>query len=62
MLDQIAFLKHFCSTLWEYSPDTRQVKIYHDDLFPELCDRQIDYPEFYRLHLEHYIHREDCGI
>lgn len=62
MLNQVALLKHFCDTLWEYDPEKERVYIYHEALMPELCWQWIDYPPLYRKHLEKYVYWEDKNI
>lgn len=62
MLNQVALLKHFCDTLWEYDPAKESVYIYHETLKPELCWQWIDYRPLYQEHLENYIYWEDENI
>lgn len=62
MLNQIALLKHFFDTLWEYDPQTNQVYIYHDMILPDFCDQRIDYPFLYQMHLEQYVYWEDRAL
>lgn len=62
MLNQIALLKHFFDTLWEYDPQKNQVYIYHDVRLPDFCDQRIDYPILYQMHLEQYVYWEDIAL
>lgn len=62
MLNQVALLKHFCDTLWEYDPVKEKVYIYHETLKPELCWEWMDYRPLYQEHLENYVYCEDKTI
>lgn len=62
MLNQVALLKHFCDTLWEYDPVKERVYIYHEILEPELCWQWVDYHSVYQEHLEKHVYWEDKNI
>lgn len=62
MLKQVALLKHFCDTVWEYDVCKNQIYIYYDTMFPELCGKWVDYNKMYQQHLTDYVYREDIAI
>jgi len=62
MLNQIALLKHFCDTIWEYDPVTERIYVYHDTMLPNSAGQWVDYRPLFEEHLDKYVYWEDAAI
>lgn len=62
MSREMALIKRFCNTVWEYDASVNQIYIHRSHREPEACDSWRSYEEYYLRYRDTYIRKEDADI